>query len=502
MKRKRVDVNLKELDQIIDHAREAPLSESESEKLKEALHALAGMLPVPRSTEKTSAVLPPTDPPQKQAKEKPTGHGRNGASSYTGAKKVAVPHPILHTGDHCPGCEKGKVYPQKEPRTLVRVVGQAPLAATVYELDRLRCNLCGEVFTAPEPEGVGPEKYDETTAAMIALLKYGSGLPFYRLEKLEHLLGIPLPASTQWEIAEEEAEVIKAARDELIRQAAQGEVLHNDDTGMRVLSMVREASDDRTGVFTSGIVSTQEGRQIALYFTGRQHAGENLRDVLQHRVKDLAPPIQMCDALSRNTPKLSDGAEILLANCLAHGRRQFVDIAANFPEPCRYVLETLGEVYKYDAQARQGKLSPTERLALHQQHSDPLMKKLHQWLEAQFALKQVEPNSGLGSAINYLLRHWKGLTVFLREAGAPLDNNICERALKRAVLHRKNALFYRTLHGSEVGDLFMSLIHTCELAGANPFDYLTELQRHARELANNPSAWMPWNYLEQTGHKH
>jgi len=504
VKRKRVDVNLKELDQIIDHAREAPLSESESEKLKEALHALAGMLPAPRSTEKTSTVLPPADPPKQQAKEKAKGHGRNGASSYTGAKKVTVPHPTLHTGDHCPGCEKGKVYPQKEPRALVRVVGQAPLAATVYELDRLRCNLCGEVFTAPEPEGVGPEKYDETTAAMIALLKYGSGMPFYRLEKLEDLLGIPLPASTQWEIVEEEAEVIKAARDELIRQAAQGEVLHNDDTGMRVLSMVREASDDRTGVFTSGIVSTNQGQRIALYFTGRQHAGENLRDVLQHRVKDLNTPIQMCDALSRNTPKLTDGAEILLALCLAHGRRQFVEVAANFPESCRYVLETLGDVYKYDAEARAAKLSPEQRLVFHQQHSAPLMEKLHHWLEAQFALKQVEPNSGLGQAIKYLLRHWKGLTVFLREAGAPLDNNICERALKRAVLHRKNALFYRTLHGSEVGDLFMSLIHTCELAGANAFDYLTELQQHPRELADNPSAWMPWNYLEQTqsGQKH
>ncbi len=244
MKRKRVDVNLKELDQIIDHAREVPLSESESEKLKEALHALAGMLPQPRSTEKTSAVLPPADPPQQQSpveqsKEKPKGHGRTGASSYTGAKTVAIAHPTLHTGDPCPGCEKGKVYPQKEPRTLVRVVGQAPLAATVYALDRLRCNLCGEVFTAQEPEGVGPEKYDETTAAMIALLKYGSGMPFYRLEKLEHLLGIPLPASTQWEIVEEEAEVIKAAPDELIRQAAQGDVLHNDDTAMRVLRMAR-----------------------------------------------------------------------------------------------------------------------------------------------------------------------------------------------------------------------------------------------------------------------
>ena len=498
MKRPRMDVNLEELDRVLDHAREVPLSEPDYDKLKSVLHALAGMLPQPRSTEKTKAVLeqPETPAPKNDADKKP-GHGRNGASSYTGAQKVVVPHPSMHTGDACPGCDKGKVYPQKEPRVLVRVVGQAPLAATVYELDRLRCNLCGEVFTAQEPEGVGPEKYDETTAAMIALLKYGSGMPFYRLEKLEHLLGIPLPASTQWEIVEETAEVIKAARDELIRQAAQGEVLHNDDTSMRVLGMVREASDDRTGVFTSGIVSTQAGRKIALYFTGRQHAGENLRDVLDHRAGGLAAPVQMCDALSRNTPKLNDGAEILLANCLAHGRRQFVEVAASFPEACRYVLETLGNVYKYDADARAAKLSPKERLQFHQLHSEPLMKTLQEWMQTQFAQHLVEPNSGLGKAITYFLRHWKGLTAFLREAGAPLDNNICERALKRAVLHRKNALFYRTLHGSEVGDLFMSLIHTCELCEANPFEYLSELQRHAAELSANPAAWMPWNYRDQ-----
>jgi transposase len=501
MKRPRMDVNLEELDRVLDQARQAPLSEPDYDKLKSALHALAGMVPKPRTTEKTKNVLEPAETPVAEKdweppSDKAPGHGRNGSSSYSGAQKVAVPHSTLHAGDACPGCEKGKVYPQKEPRTLVRIVGQAPLQATVYALDRLRCNLCGEVFTAQEPEGVGPEKYDETTAAMIALLKYGSGMPFYRLEKLEHLLGIPLPASTQWEIVEEAAELIKAARDELIRQAAQGEVLHNDDTSMRVLRLAREPSDERTGVFTSGILSTKQGQRIALYFTGRQHAGENLRDVLQHRVAELGAPIQMCDALSRNTPKLSDGAEILLANCMAHGRRQFVDVAANFPEQCRYVLERLGEVYKYDAQAREGKLTPEERLQFHQQHSGPVMDSLQQWMEAQFAQHLVEPNSGLGKAITYFLRHWKGLTAFLRKPGAPLDNNLCERALKRAVLHRKNALFYRTLHGAEAGDLFMSLIHTCELAGANPFDYLAELQKHPADLASNPSAWMPWNYSE------
>ena len=110
---------------------------------------------------------------------------------------MAVPHPSLQHGDPCPECPKGKVYRQKEPRPLVRVVGQAPLAATVYDLAELRCNACGQVFTAPEPEGVGPEKYDETAAAMLAQLKYGSGVPLNRIENLERRLGVPLPAATQ-----------------------------------------------------------------------------------------------------------------------------------------------------------------------------------------------------------------------------------------------------------------------------------------------------------------
>jgi transposase len=388
------------------------------------------------------------------------------------------------------------VYVQKEPKPLVRIIGQAPLTATVYELERLRCNACGQVFTAQEPAEVGSDKYDETTGAMIAQLKYGSGVPFYRLEKLQASLGIPLPAATQWEIVEEAAEVIKPALEELIRQAAQGEVLHNDDTSMRVLRLAREPSDKRTGVFTSGIVATREGRKIALYFTGRQHAGENLAGVLWQRAAELAPPIQMSDALSRNVPKLPSGVDIMIANCLAHGRRQFVDIVQNFPAECRYVLEMLGRVYGFEAEVRERDLKAAERLHFHQQHSGPVMAELHSWLEMQLADKKAEPNSGLGQAITYLLRHWHGLTTFLREANAPLDNNLCERALKRAVLHRKNALFYKTMNGAQAGDLFMSLIHTCELCGANSFHYLTELQKHGPEVAAQAGKWMPWSYRD------
>ncbi|PYU64180.1 MAG: hypothetical protein DMG49_27140 [Acidobacteria bacterium] len=313
----------------------------------------------------------------------------------------------------------------------VRVVGQAPLRATVYELESLRCNLCGEVFEAEAPEGVGEEKYDESAGAMIALLKYGSGVPFYRLAGLEKNLGIPLPASTQWEIVEEVAEGIRPVFEELIRQAAQGEVFHNDDTSMKILSLARESapakgsleerssSCERTGMFTSGIVSTRQGQRIALFFTGRRHAGENFAQVLAQRAAG-PPPIQMADGLSRNFPKLPDKLKVIVGNCNAHSRRRFVEVASNFPEECRYVLESLAEVYGYDAQAEERGLSAEERLHFHQEHSGPVLERLHAWLRAQFAEKKVEPNSGLGSAITYCLKHWERLTLFLRQAGAPV----------------------------------------------------------------------------------
>jgi transposase len=201
----------------------------------------------------------------------------------------------------------------------------------------------------------------------------------------------------------------------------------------------------------------------------------------------------MSDTLTRNLPK---PLAVLLANCLAHGRRQFVEIAPNFPAECKHVLETLAEIYRYDEQAREQALSPGDRLRFHQTQSGPVMTELHGWLIAQLDEKCVEPNSGLGRAIRYLLNHWEPLTLFLRQPGAPLDNNICEQALRKAILNRKNALFYKTANGARVGDLFMSFIHTCELCGVNSFDYLTELQRHAAELATNPGDWLPWTYRE------
>ncbi len=391
----------------------------------------------------------------------------------------------------------------------MRTSGQAPVEAKVYRLQKLRCNLCGKVFTAQAPEGVGSRKYDATAGSMIGLLKYGSGMPFNRMQGLQGNLGIPLPASTQWDIVHAQAKHIEPVHAELIRQAGQGDVVYNDDTTVKILELIGKRAQQRalaegsveggaqekqrTGLFTSGVVSTREGRRIALFFSGRKHAGENLEDVLHQRATELAPPIQMCDALSRNLP---GELETIVANCLAHGRRQFVEVAEHFPEECCYVLEALAVIYRNDAIARKRNLSPAARLEFHQAESGLTMAELHAWLTRQFDQRLVEPNSSLGGAIAYLLKHWEKLTLFLRVPGAPLDNNICERALKKAILHRKNALFYKTENGAHVGDIYMSLIYTCELCGANPFDYLTELERHADELARNPQDWLPWNYRQ------
>jgi transposase len=434
------------------------------------------------------------------------GHGRNGADTYRGAERIDVPHASLQAGDPCPACEKGTVY-DKAPGVLVRITGQPPLAATIYHLQKLRCHLCGQVFTAPAPVEADNGKYDATAGSMIGLLKYGSGLPFNRLEGLQGYLEIPLPASTQWDIVQAVATKLAPAFEELIRQAAQGEVLHNDDTTVKILELMGRSrpealagaegegseADERSGLFTSGVVALRDGRRVALFFSGRRHAGENLAEVLKRRAAELPPPIQMCDALSRNLP---GELQTILAHCLAHARRQFVDIYDRFPEPCRYLLEVLAVVYRNDAIARERQLSPESRLQWHQEASGPAMRQLHDWLTRQLDERLAEPNSALGGAIRYMLRHWEKLTLFLRQAGAPLDNNLCERALKKAILHRKNALFYRTENGARVGDLFMSLIYTCQLNDANPFDYLTELQRHADQVGASPEVWMPWNYRE------
>jgi transposase len=448
----------------------------------------------------------PACKPTPSSRPPPPGHGRNAAQAYSGAPIVQCDHPELASGERCPQCGKGRIY-DSPPRAIVKVVGQPPLGATVYKLQRLRCRLCDAVFTAPLPAAVAAlPKYDSSCAAMIALLRYGSGMPHFRLEGLQASLYVPLPDATQWEIIDKAVPAPRAVFQELIVQAAQAPLLHCDDTPMKVLSLMAErkrAEADGVkpaakAINTSGIVAVVDDNarqhKVVLFFTGHAHAGKNMQRVLAQRARELAPAMQMCDALAAN---LAGEFDTVLANCLTHGRRQVADVAEQFPEAARHVIEALAKVYQHDAKCRQQQLSPEQRLWSHQQHSQPVMDELHRWMTEQFDKRSVEPNCGLGKALRYLLEHWEPLTLFLRRVGAPLDNNLCERALKRAILHRKGSLFYKTVKGAEVGDIYMSLIHTCRLCDVNPFEYLQALQRHAQQVIRDAARWLPWNYREQ-----
>lgn len=449
-------------------------------------------------TEKRKNILPDHDKEKKanEKKQKKTkkGHGRIGASMYKGAERILINHKYLKKGDICPKCNKGKLYDNIKPGVFVRITGKSPLKATVYEQEKLRCNLCGEIFTAPLPDGI-EKKYDEKACAMIAILKYGTGVPFYRLSQLQKSLDIPLPPTTQWDIIEENVDNINPVYEYLVHMAAQGEIFHNDDTNMKILSLLKENKENedlkRKGIFTTGIIAVVDKREIVLYFTGRNHAGENLTNVLKKRLSGKDPPIQMCDGLSRNLP---DNFKVLLANCLAHGRRRFVDLVDNFPEECKYVIDLLAEVYHNDSIAKKENMSAEHRLVFHQEKSSPYMQELKEWMIEQFYQKKVEPNSSLGNAIQYMMAHWDALTLFLREPGAPLDNTILERALKKVILHRKNALFYKTEFGALAGDIFMSIIETCRLARINAFNYLVAILKNSKKVKQDPSSWLPWNY--------
>lgn len=456
-------------------------------------------------TEKTRQLFPPPPPdraPNAPAIPKPPprrkGHGRTAAADYTGAKRIPVPHPQLRPGDPCPDCRQGKLYRLRRPAQIVRITAQSLFAAARFELEKLRCKLCGKLFTAPAPPEAGQEKYAPSVGPMLGYLRFGGGLPHYRLDKMQTDLGVRLPASTQWELMAQAGQALEPVHEALITLAAQGQLIHNDDTPMRVQSLAKEADrspgrNERTGIFTTNLLAEVAGHRIALFVTGHRHAGENLDQLLARRAAQAPPPIQMCDALSRNPSK---EFQTILANCLSHGRRQFVDLAQNFPQESQHVLERLGEVYHYEAQAKAAGLSPEARLRFHQEHSQPIMDELRDWMNQRLEQKLVEPNSGLGQAFNYMFNHWPALTLFLREAGAPLDNNLCEQALKMAILHRKNSLGYKTQNGARLGDLFMSLIHTCRLCATNPLDYLNVLQRHAQKVREHPPRWFPWNYKQ------
>lgn len=445
----------------------------------------------------SAAVPPPTGGHR-------VGTGRLGADAYVGAERTECRHEELAVGQRCPVCGQGTLY-ALPPGVEVRIDGHALLSAMRYELHKLRCSACGQMFTAPLPREAGEEKFSPRARAVLVLCRYYLGLPFYRLQDYQAMQGVPVPDATQWDQIEKVGDCSYVVFAYLETLAAQGELIYQDDTSVRILTLIRENDEihaqaealglsrakERTGMFTTALVVKVGERTICLYYCGRAHAGENLAALLVQRQADRDKPVVMSDALSRNEV---DETTVIRCHCLAHGRRQFSDIAEVFPVECQVVIDVLKQVFEHDEEARDQQMSPEARLLYHQEASRPLLEELKRWLDRQLDERLVEPNSALGKAIAYMQGHWATLTRFLETAGAPLDNNLVERALKLFIRQRNNSLFYRTEYSAYIASVLTSLIATCLHAGVNALEYLVALQEHRREVFAEPAAWLPWTY--------
>src|SRR5919197_57953 len=319
------------------------------------------------------------------------GYGRLGAAVYEGAERVACRHEDLRIGEVCPVCGQGRLY-AIPPGVEMRIDGNALLSAIRYEVEKLRCSACGEVFTAPLPEEAGTEKYSPRARAVLAVARYYLGLPLYRLESYQAMVGVPVPDATQWDQIERVADCAYVVFVHLEGLAAQGELMYQDDTAVRILSLLAEnaqaqahaeaqgvlRSPDRTGMYTTALVVKVGAHTVILYDSSRRHAGENLQALLDKREAGRDKPLVMSDALVSNE---ADEARLIRCHCLAHGRRKFSELEEVFPEECRGVLDARTQVFDHEDTAATQQLSAQERLAYHQAYSGPIMNKLKQWLE-------------------------------------------------------------------------------------------------------------------------
>jgi transposase len=422
-------------------------------------------------------------------------HGRLSADDYKPSDVFQHKHTNLEVGCTCPECDHGTLQ-QIKPARAIKIIGTAPIQAHLHESEKLRCSGCGNIFTAPLPEEVCEEKADPSASAIIAMFRYGMGVPHYRLASIQKAVGVPLPVSTQYEMVEMLWTAVTPVFQKLLKEAANAQIIFADDTPSKVLELMinKEAlknAGERVGIYTTAIVAEKDDKQIHLFFTGRKHAGENLGKLLKIRCSDNSPPIQMTDAAPCN---FKNDAMTIASLCLVHGRRNFVDCEESFPDEADFVIQKIGMVYKNEKHIKSVKMNDQDRLAYHQAHSQKPMDEIKQFIETGFAEKKVEPNSSLGAAFKYMLKHWEGLTRFLTTPGAPVDNNRAERLVKKFIMYKKNSYFYKNENGAKVGDCLMSIIQTCLSADEFPIDYLTVIQKNKRAVAKHPELWLPWNY--------
>jgi len=381
----------------------------------------------------------------------------------------------------------------------IQVIG-APLAtATRYNLQKLRCTICETVYQAPLPEGVSEKKYDENFIAMLMINKYFMSTPFYRQDKLQKYLGIPLPCSTQWDLMYQHKRMFGKLHQALWIDAANGIGISYDDTSVTILNEIKakklaaKGEKNKHNCFTTGVVSAHYDHRTYVFMSDNRTAGECVVDMIKNfRAEDAELPILMCDALTANIPQDISKDLYILCYCLVHARRQFYELPNGYDDLADNVIRLIGKVYVNESWAK--KLSADERLKYHQEKSQPYMQELKEFLEAH--QDEFEPNGVAGKAIDYILKRWTELSQFLRCANAPIDNNITEQALKLVIQTRKSSMFYKSLDSAAFASYVQSALYSAAQNNINPCSYITELLKNEAAVIADPAAWLPWCYTK------
>ena len=433
--------------------------------------------------------------------QKKKGHGRLRADAYQGAAVIDIDLPNLKPGDSCPEdyCD-GRLYEMSDPGVFIQITGSPTAQATRYNLQKLRCSVCEIIFTAPLPDGVEDVKYTVSLIAMLMIHKYFMSVPLYRQETLQNYLGVPLPASTQWELMADQENVLEALYHAFEQDAANGKGIAIDDTKARILEQIAankkaDKKSDKKGCYTTGIVSVHDDHMSYVFVTDNQTAGKSAAPFLRLRDPKLPTPYVMCDALTANIPEDISSDLYILCYCLVHARRQFYELPDGYDDLAEQVMGLIGKIYDNEFQAKS--MTSHERLKFHQQHSTPIMEELRAYLTAQ--QKEFEPNGVAGVAIDYMLKRWTEFTHFLRHPDIPLDNNLTERALKLIIQVRKTSMFYKTLKSARIASYIQTALYSAAQNDVNPYEYMTAVLQHKNAVIKNPDRWLPWRYQAEEG---
>jgi hypothetical protein len=332
----------------------------------------------------------------------------------------------------------------------------------------------------------------------VAFMRFIMGMANYRLAKMQALMGMPLPASTQHKMMEQVYLAIKPIFELLKDRLVEATLVHTDDTRMKILAWCHGqgppgASGENRSVAdaTALIADLVDGHTVVAFQTDQWTSGRLAFTYLKDR-DATTECIVMADAAATNA-QVDVIPGVIRVVCMDHARRKFFDLLNDHPEDIEWVLAQYAEIYGNDKHCKTEKLSHEERMRYHQAHSAGYMATLKVWMQEKQEHLAGHPNEPLGKAINYSLNNWTLLSEFLYTPGAPLSNARCEREVKKLIVHRKNSLFYRNQRGANIGSVIQSVICTCQQNNVNPIEFLNLVQRESSLVQKDPARYLPWS---------